>query len=148
MNLAFRLMVEGGTHPRGMSSTVVTPLSSNFDTSIVAAARIFYQANTACLTPSSTFLSARECTLAFAGSYSSQVAAAWDAVGVPSRSSTSAAAAAVAKCLAKIQKVCKCGESGTCWKTVAVNQCLSGRTQNTKFITAVKKSWMKFCSTR
>jgi Thermolysin metallopeptidase, alpha-helical domain len=144
MNLAFQLMVEGGTHPRGMSSTVVTPLSTDFTTSIVAAARIFYKANTACLTPSSTFLSARECTISFAGSYSAQVASAWDAVGVPS--STNAAAAAVAKCLTKVQKACKCGVSGTCWKTVAINQCLSGSSQNSKFLKSVKNAWIKFCS--
>ena len=141
MNLAFQLMVEGGTHPRGLSSTVVTPLSTDFTTSILAAARIFYKANTACLTPSSTFLSARECTISFAGSYSSRVAAAWDAVGVPSST-----AAAVAKCLTKVQKACKCGGSGTCWRTVTINQCLSGRSQNTKFLTAVKNAWFKFCS--
>lgn len=81
-NLAFQLLVDGGTHPRGKTSVAVS--SIGFD----AAADIFYAANAFCLTPSSDFAAARDCTAYFAGElYTSQeesaVHAAWDAVGVP-----------------------------------------------------------------
>lgn len=81
-NLAFVLLVEGGSHPRGRTSTVVPGIG--FD----AAADIFYRANTQCLSPSSNFEAARACTADFATSLYSQavvdaVHLAWDAVGVP-----------------------------------------------------------------
>jgi bacillolysin len=59
MNLAFALMVQGGSHPRGMTSVQVTAIDSDFDTSLKIAANIFYSANTACLTPGSNFEDAR-----------------------------------------------------------------------------------------
>ena len=76
-NLAFKLLVTGGTHPRGKTSVNVPGIG--FD----AAADIFYAANNNCLTSSSNFESARNCTAQFAGSNEAAVQAAWDAVGVP-----------------------------------------------------------------
>ncbi|MFN2201572.1 MAG: M4 family metallopeptidase [Caldilineaceae bacterium] len=77
-NLAFQLLVDGDSHPRG--KTEVTVQGIDFD----AASDIFYNANVACLTPSSNFAAARYCTAdLFGGNYASNVHAAWDAVGVP-----------------------------------------------------------------
>jgi bacillolysin len=77
-NLAFQLLVDGGTHPRGKSSVTVSAIG--FD----AAADIFYAANVGCLTPSSNFIAARYCTAdVFGGIYAAEVHAAWEAVGVP-----------------------------------------------------------------
>jgi Zn-dependent metalloprotease len=82
-NLAFYLLSAGGTHPRGRSSTVVTGIG------IHDAAQIFYRANTALMTPGTTFAEARVATVTAAtdlyGAGSSQVAQvgnAWAAVGV------------------------------------------------------------------
>jgi len=78
-NLAFKLLVTGGTHPRGKSPGVVVP-SIGF----TAAAAIFYNANVGCLTPNSNFAAARYCTAdVFGGPNAAAVHAAWDAVGVP-----------------------------------------------------------------
>jgi Zn-dependent metalloprotease len=77
-NLAFKLLVTGGTHPRGKTSVNVP--SIGFD----AAEDIFYDANVNCLTPSSNFAAARYCTAEISGgSHAAAVHAAWDAVGVP-----------------------------------------------------------------
>jgi vibriolysin len=83
-NLAFYLLAEGGTHPRGKSSQVVTGVG------IHDAAAIFYRANASYLVPRSTFTDARAATVAAAadlfGASSVQVAQthnAWTAVGVP-----------------------------------------------------------------
>ncbi len=78
-NLAFQLLVDGGTHPRGKTSVVVP--SIGFD----AAADIFYAANAGnCLTPGATFALARYCTAdIFGGTHTAAVHLAWDAVGVP-----------------------------------------------------------------
>jgi vibriolysin len=76
-NLAFVLLVEGGTHPRGKSSVVVPGIGFS------AAADIFYAANTACLTSSSNFKAMRYCTADNAGANAAAVHLAWDAVGVP-----------------------------------------------------------------
>jgi len=82
MNLAFALMVKGGTHPQGKTSTIVTRLDSNFTKSMELGAAIFYHANTDCLTPQSGFREARLCTENHAGSFKSTVSQAWEAVGV------------------------------------------------------------------
>jgi len=88
-NLAFKLLVTGGIHPRGKSTTVTVPaLDSDFDTSLQMALDIFYAANVMCLTPSSNFAAARYCTADVFGDvsgtdHSAAVHAAWDAVGVP-----------------------------------------------------------------
>ena len=86
-NLAFYLMVTGGTHPRGKTSTVVPALDANAYTSIQMAAAIFYRANTVYLTPGSTFSDARGATAQAATDlYGAAAAAAvneaWTAVGV------------------------------------------------------------------
>ena len=59
MNLAFTLMVQGGSHPQGKTSVQVTAIDNDFDISLQIAANIFYSANTACLTPRSSFEDAR-----------------------------------------------------------------------------------------
>lgn len=87
-NLAFALAVKGGTHPRGKTSTNVPALSSNAMTSIDMGAKIFYAANTQCLTSGSTFQDARSCTrdkaqALFGSAAYASVDAAWAAVGVP-----------------------------------------------------------------
>ncbi len=77
-NLAFKLLVTGGTHPRGKTTVVVPGI--DFD----KAADIFYNANIGCLTPNSNFAAARYCTAdVFGGSAAAAVHLAWDAVGVP-----------------------------------------------------------------
>ncbi|QDO82645.1 peptidase M4 family protein [Shewanella psychropiezotolerans] len=82
-NLAFVLLVEGGHHPRsgepGIPAILVTGIG------FAAAADIFYAANTACLTPSSDFATARYCTAqsATSAAHEQAVHEAWDAVGVP-----------------------------------------------------------------
>lgn len=82
-NLAFYLLAQGGTHPRGKSPQVVTGIG------IRDAGRIFYRANSTYLAPSSTFSDARAATVSAAtdlfGAASAQVAQvnnAWTAVGV------------------------------------------------------------------
>lgn len=82
-NLAFVLLVEGGSHPQGKTSEVVPALHSDFDTSLNMALEIFYDANINCLTPSSNFAHARFCTALHAGQHVDAVHLAWDAVGVP-----------------------------------------------------------------
>lgn len=82
-NLAFYLLSQGGTHPRGKSTTEVTGIG------ILAAARIFYRANTIYLSPHSQFDAARVQTIRAAedlygvGSVqATQTRNAWAAVGV------------------------------------------------------------------
>ena len=81
MNLAFKLAVTGGKHPRRPSINVKA-LDADFDTSLRTAARIWYQASTSCLTEQSQFKEARKCTILFAGKFKPNIAAAWDVVGV------------------------------------------------------------------
>ncbi len=81
-NLAFQLLVDGGTHPRGTTSNSVPSIG------FAKAADIFYYANTSCLTSNSNFEAARNCTAAGATALygATELAAvheAWDAVGVP-----------------------------------------------------------------
>jgi len=80
-NLAFYLLSEGGTHPRGKTTTVVSGIG------IEKAGKIFYEANANCMTSSSNFASAKSCTeqkaQAFYGATElAAVTAAWEAVGV------------------------------------------------------------------
>lgn len=84
-NLAFYLLSEGGTHPRGKSTTVVAGIGAD------AAAAIWYLALTQYMTSGTDYLGARTATLNAAaqlhgaGSVEhAQVAAAWTAVGVGS----------------------------------------------------------------
>ena len=87
-NLAFYLMVEGGTHPQGKTSNQVPALDAvDSYNSLTKAAAIFYRTNTVYLTPSSTFSDARAATVSAAAELygATEVAvveAAWDAVGV------------------------------------------------------------------
>ncbi|KAL7576438.1 hypothetical protein ACA910_018238 [Epithemia clementina (nom. ined.)] len=83
-NLAFQLVVEGGTHPRGATSINVPAINQDFDTSLNSAMSIFYDAFTTCLTPFSSFPVARFCTAdVHGGTFADNIRLAWDAVGVP-----------------------------------------------------------------
>ncbi len=82
-NLAFYLLAEGGTHPRGKSTTSVTAIGAD------AAASIWYRALTTYMTSSTNFSGARTATLSAAsdlyGATSAEYTAvgdAWTAVGV------------------------------------------------------------------
>ncbi len=82
-NLAFALLSDGGTHPRGKSTTVVTGIGAD------AAAQIWYLALSSYMTSSTNYAGARTATLSAAASlYGSgstqhtQVGNAWTAVGV------------------------------------------------------------------
>lgn len=85
-----RLPAAGGRHPRNKTNIVVTPMHSNFDTSMMAALDLFYNSNVGCLTHSSGFMSIRKCTEMFAkpGNQTKTVRQAWSAVGVGCRSRT------------------------------------------------------------
>jgi vibriolysin len=81
-NLAFYLLSQGGTHPRGKTTTVVTGIG------IAKAAQIFYRANRDILTSSSNFAAARTATeqaaaqLGYTAAEQASVTDAWKAVGV------------------------------------------------------------------
>jgi Zn-dependent metalloprotease len=84
-NLAFYLLSQGGTHPRGKSTTVVTGVGTT------KAGAIWYRALAVYMTSSTNFAGARTATLSAAtdlyGSSSAEYAAvqnAWAAVGVGS----------------------------------------------------------------
>lgn len=88
-NLAFYLLSEGGSHPRGKSATVVTAIGAD------EAAAIWYLALTNYMTSSTTFSGARTATLSAAGALygttSAQYTAvenSWSAVGVAAVSTT------------------------------------------------------------
>ncbi len=77
-NLAFQLLSDGGSHPRGTTSVNVPAIGHS------TAADIFYCANTTCLTASSNFQAMRNCTAGCtSGATADAVHDAWDAVGVP-----------------------------------------------------------------
>jgi len=81
-NLAFYLMSQGGTHPRGKSSIVVTGIGME------KAIRVFYKINVDYLTSGSNFHSAASASanaaqaLGFSDAERASVDAAWRAVGV------------------------------------------------------------------
>ena len=81
-NLAFYLMSQGGTHPRGKSTQQVAGIG------IENAVRVFYAINVDYLTPSSNFLAARNASmtaanaLGFTQAQKDSVQNAWAAVGV------------------------------------------------------------------
>ncbi|MBM4366663.1 MAG: M4 family metallopeptidase [Deltaproteobacteria bacterium] len=82
-NLAFYLLAEGGTHPRGKSTTSVSAIGAD------AAASIWYRALATYMTSSTNFSGARTATLSAAsdlyGATSAEYTAvgdAWTAVGV------------------------------------------------------------------
>ena len=82
-NLAFYLLSQGGTHPRGKSTINVTGLG------MAKAIRVFYEANVNILTASSNFLAAGNASvqaainLGYTLAEQTAVANAWQAVGVP-----------------------------------------------------------------
>jgi len=87
-NLAYYLMVMGGSHPRGKTSVVVTPLSATSSTSLDMAQRIWYRALTVYFTSSTNFSAARTGTVnaatdLYGAAAAATVTAAWDAVGAP-----------------------------------------------------------------
>ena len=94
-NLAYYLMVMGGTHPRSQSSVVVPALSTTSSTSLDMAQRIWYRALTVYMTSSTNFQGARNATAQAAadlyggttGAAYNSVQKAWDCVGVPGGSS-------------------------------------------------------------
>ncbi|MFP5245807.1 MAG: M4 family metallopeptidase, partial [Thermoanaerobaculia bacterium] len=87
-NLAFKLMVTGGTHPRGKTTVNVTALSATLTTSMNMAAKIWYRALTVYMTSSTNFQGARNATASaatdlYGATAAASVHLAWDAVGVP-----------------------------------------------------------------
>jgi vibriolysin len=87
-NLAYYLMVMGGTHPRGKSSVNVTPLSATSSTSLDMAQRIWYRALTTYFVSSTGFSGARTGTVQaatdlYGAAAAATVTAAWDCVGAP-----------------------------------------------------------------
>ncbi|MFO0578525.1 MAG: M4 family metallopeptidase [Polyangia bacterium] len=83
-NLAFYLLSQGGSHPRGKTTTSVTGIG------IAKAAKVFYKANSELMTASSKFQDARNTTAQAAKTLYGDCSAewentqkAWDAVGVP-----------------------------------------------------------------
>ncbi len=81
-NLAFYLLSQGGTHPKGKTTTAVAGIG------IEKAARIFYKANADIMTPSTTFEQAKIATeqaaqqLGYDAATIASVTSAWKAVGV------------------------------------------------------------------
>ena len=87
-NLAFKLMVTGGTHPRGKTTVSVPALSTTATTSMTMGAKIWYRALTVYMTSSTNFQGARTATAQAATDLYGAAAAdavhkGWDAVGVP-----------------------------------------------------------------
>jgi bacillolysin len=86
-NLAFKLMVTGGTHPRGKTSNNVTALSATATTSIEMASKIWYRALTVYMNSSTNYSAARTATAnaatdLYGAAAAASVNGAWDAVGV------------------------------------------------------------------
>lgn len=78
-NLAYSLLAQGGTHPRGRSTINVTGIG------VERAGRVFYRANTDYMTATTTFAQAKAYTEQVASGLGYPVAsvtAAWQAVGV------------------------------------------------------------------
>jgi hypothetical protein len=81
-NLAFKLLVTGGSHPRGVMAGSVPALGAD------AAQRIFYRANNYWAYPSCTFADFRSCTIfaaldLYGSTAAYAVSAAWDVVAAP-----------------------------------------------------------------
>jgi Zn-dependent metalloprotease len=87
-NLAFKLMVTGGTHPRGKTTVNVTALSATATTSIDMAGKIWYRALTVYMNSTTNFAGARTATAnaatdLYGAAAAASVNLAWDAVGAP-----------------------------------------------------------------
>jgi Zn-dependent metalloprotease len=92
-NLAFKLMVTGGTHPRGKTTNVVPALSATAMTSIDMGAKIWYRALTVYMNSTTNFAAARTATAQaatdlYGATAAVAVNAAWDAVGVAGPAAT------------------------------------------------------------
>ncbi|HEX7153533.1 MAG TPA: M4 family metallopeptidase [Thermoanaerobaculia bacterium] len=86
-NLAWYLMVAGGSHPRGKTTTVVPALNATAMTSVDMGAKIWYRALTVYMTSTTNFAAARTATAQAATDLYGAAAAdsvnkAWEAVGV------------------------------------------------------------------
>lgn len=126
-NLAFYLMSEGGTHPRGKSTTSVTAIGAD------DAADIWYLALSSYMTSSTSFSGARTATLSAAaalyGTSSTQyktVGDAWTAVGVGGTSSTCTTATYSGSFSKKGQTAYAPSSSGTSVTVAAQTVALSG----------------------
>jgi vibriolysin len=81
-NLAFVLLANGGQHPRGKTTNVVTGIG------VVKAAQVFYRANTSIFTASTNYAAAKTgceqaaVQLGLSAAEQASVTAAWQAVGV------------------------------------------------------------------
>jgi Zn-dependent metalloprotease len=87
-NLAYYLMVIGGSHPRAKTSVVVTPLSATSSTSLDMGQRIWYRALTTYWTSTTGFSGARTGTVQaatdlYGATAAASVTQAWDCVGAP-----------------------------------------------------------------
>jgi len=87
-NLAFYLMVVGGTHPRGKTTVSVPALNATAATSLNMGAKIWYRALTVYMNSSTNFEGARNATAQaatdlYGSAANNSVHKAWDAVGVP-----------------------------------------------------------------
>ena len=87
-NLAFKLMVTGGTHPRGKTTVSVPALNGTALTSMGMAGAIWYRALTVYMNSSTNFLGARNATAQaatdlYGATAANSVQKAWDAVGAP-----------------------------------------------------------------
>ena len=87
-NLAFKLMVTGGSHPRSKTTVVVPALNATATTSINMAGKIWYRALTVYMTSSTNFQGARNATAQaatdlYGAAAADSVQKAWDAVGAP-----------------------------------------------------------------
>ncbi len=92
-NLAFKLMVTGGTHPRAKTTVNVTALSGVAMTSIDMAAKIWYRALTVYMNSSTNFAGVRTATAnaatdLYGATAAASVNLAWDAVGVSGPAAT------------------------------------------------------------
>jgi vibriolysin len=92
-NLAFKLMVTGGTHPRGTTTNVVTALSTTATTSMSMASKVWYRALTVYMNSSTNFAAARTATVnaatdLYGAAGAATVNSAWDAVGVAGPAAT------------------------------------------------------------
>ena len=92
-NLAFSLMVTGGTHPRAKTTVSVPALSATATTSMDMGGKIWYRALTVYMNSSTNFLGARAATAQaatdlYGAAAANTVQLAWDAVGVPRPAAT------------------------------------------------------------
>jgi hypothetical protein len=144
-NLAFYLFTVGGTHPRKKTTVRVTGVGS------AVSEQIFYHANVDCMTPTTTFLSARRCTIKMAKSmgYSSvvvtNVGLAWDAVGVTdSPPSTNT----ITSCLKILKKKCSCPlyfRGSKCYLKWIKKRCKHGTAGRVPFTKSVMSRYRQYC---